>query len=373
MLKLNRKLFFTHYRAEFGVVTPATVKALEFLLTSFENDPRWEDVRHRAYALATIYIETYIPKTGQRYEPVTEFGAKSYFNKYDGRKDLGNTQKGDGYKYRGRGFCQITGRANYAKFTELTGFDLVFNPDLALDPQVAFKILTAGMFGGLFTGKKLSDYINAKKTDYKGARRIINGQDRAAEIAELATQFESILTKSAAVSSPDDSGKAAQKPAAADDLVTGAPAKQSADLSVLQPDDPQQGGEVAPVAPQEVVVEKEVPVKLWDYIKFKFGALTGGNFALEGIQTYISQFQSLGFGEKLKTTITALAIGASIILLAIWFISWWKEEHRKQRRTEKLIDANTTATNIVSTATKAELVSLENSDEYDPNVITVRR
>jgi predicted chitinase len=59
---------------------------------------------------------------------------------YDGRKDLGNTEAGDGYKFRGRGFIQLTGKDNYKRYGKRIGVDLVANPDLANDPEVAAKL-----------------------------------------------------------------------------------------------------------------------------------------------------------------------------------------------------------------------------------------
>jgi predicted chitinase len=97
---------------------------------------------------------------------------------------LGNTQKGDGARYRGRGYVQLTGRSNYRKAGKLVGSDLEGNPDLALDPAIAGKILFTGMEKGLFTSKKLGDYFSKTKEDWINARRIINRRRRSPPTAE---------------------------------------------------------------------------------------------------------------------------------------------------------------------------------------------
>jgi hypothetical protein len=201
-MAIDRNKFFQGFKAFLQrhdiLLSEGRIEALTFLLDDFEADKRWVDTRHRAYALATICIET-----GWTFEPITEKGPKSYFKKYEGRKDLGNTEKGDGYLYRGRGYVQITGRKNYWTFACLLCPDLIANPDLALDQNLAFEIMTVGMFRGLFTGKKLATYINVDKTDYVNARKVINGNDRAAEIAVFARQIEQILNSAAApISNP---------------------------------------------------------------------------------------------------------------------------------------------------------------------------
>lgn len=69
-----------------------------------------------------------------------ELGGPSYFAKYDGRADLGNTAPGDGYRYRGRGIFQLTGRANYRHYGALIAEPLEDQPDLAADPAIAVLI-----------------------------------------------------------------------------------------------------------------------------------------------------------------------------------------------------------------------------------------
>lgn len=164
------------------------VDGIEYLLSAFENDGIWSDVRHIAYAFATICIET-----NWTFQPIKEIGHNSYFDKYDGRSSLGNFKKGDGAWFKGRGYVQITGRRNYTYFAKELGIDLIGKPHLALNPKTSFLIMTIGMFRGTFTGKDLFDYINDHKTDYVKARRIINGNDKAHTIALYAEEIEKIL------------------------------------------------------------------------------------------------------------------------------------------------------------------------------------
>lgn len=166
-----------------GKLTGMQVHGIEVLL-----DEWWRrkptDLRWLAYLLATSFHET-----GHTMLPVFEKGPRKYFDKYDGRKDIGNVKPGDGFLFRGRGHAQITGRSNYTKFAKRLGVDLVGNPDLALEPAISATILFDGVLKGLFTGKKLSEYIAGPKADWRQARRTVNGLDRADLIAGYAKQF----------------------------------------------------------------------------------------------------------------------------------------------------------------------------------------
>lgn len=154
------------------------------------NNEGGTNLLYVAYMLATSYHET-----AYRMEAIKEYGSYRYLSKYDtGRlaKVLGNTPEadGDGILYAGRGHVMITGLDNYKKFTKLLGIDLVKNPDLALDPVISAKILTIGSLRGVFTTKKLSDYIRTgKRLDFIRARAVINGTDKAESIALHAEKF----------------------------------------------------------------------------------------------------------------------------------------------------------------------------------------
>jgi predicted chitinase len=88
---------------------------------------------------------------------------------------------------------QITHRENYAKMSRVTGLDLVAEPDLALRPDVASTILVVGMTEGLFSGARLSDFFSGTTADWIGARKIVNGTDRAKKIAVTARTFDAAI------------------------------------------------------------------------------------------------------------------------------------------------------------------------------------
>lgn len=171
---------------------------LHDLLQAIEADENCTDIAIAAYLLATAKHET-----AGCFEPCCERGARSYFDKYEpGTKlggILGNTEPGDGYRYRGRGYVQITGRENYARLGRVLGVDLIADPERALEPALAYPIMSLGMMRGLFTGLRLGAFINDEKTDYVNARRTVNGLDRAELIAGYAKEFARALAASAMI------------------------------------------------------------------------------------------------------------------------------------------------------------------------------
>lgn len=99
------------------------------------------------------------------------------FALYDNRSDIGNQGPGDGARFKGRGFVQLTGRDNYKKYGPKVGVDLIADPDAALDPKTAARILAA------FMSDKDERIQKAwENQDWKDARRAVNGgthgQDR---------------------------------------------------------------------------------------------------------------------------------------------------------------------------------------------------
>ena len=78
-------------------------------------------------------------------------------------------------------------------FRSVIGIDLANNPDRMLEPEIAAWATVYGMENGIFTGRRLSNYISEATQDYVNARRIINGLDQADKIAGFAIKFKIIL------------------------------------------------------------------------------------------------------------------------------------------------------------------------------------
>jgi len=130
-------------------------------------------------ALATIRAET------EPFEPVDELPSRfntspggHLFDLYDWRRDLGNRGAPDGARYRGRGFVQLTGRANYGAIGRYVGIGerLLRAPELANDPSIAATILAAFL---AMRRRQLKEAIVER--DWRRARRLVNGGQHGLE------------------------------------------------------------------------------------------------------------------------------------------------------------------------------------------------
>lgn len=180
-----------------GGLTVPQVQGVQALLAAM-GQANWR-LSWAAYGFATPYLET-----ARTMQPIKEYGGENYFRRmYDiegqrpaKARELGNVNPGDGARFAGRGYVQLTGRRNYEKAGRALNIDLARQPDLAMDAANAARILIWGMEGGEFTGKGLPDYLPDRLgtlPQFTQARRIINGQDRAGEIAGFAAKFQDAL------------------------------------------------------------------------------------------------------------------------------------------------------------------------------------
>lgn len=183
------------YRLLGATLEQSEVDGLNVLLQACDLWP----ISWAAYALATAWHET-----AHTMQPIKEHGSDAYFTRmYDPTglrpavaAQLGNTMPGDGPLYCGRGYAQLTGHKNYQRADEALGLLLVNSPDLAMVPDVAAKILRRGMEEGWFSGVTLADCLpdaEATHEQFADARRIVNGQDDAAHIADAALAFQRAL------------------------------------------------------------------------------------------------------------------------------------------------------------------------------------
>lgn len=199
---INRRFFFEECRSRLfdGRLSRGQVEGLDGILTYWEASHGASDDRWLAYALATAHHEV-----DRTMKPIREYGGTRYFMRmYDitgarphVARRLGNIAEGDGALFSGRGFVQLTGRANYADWQARLGVDLTSSraaADRVLSLPVATRILFEGMIEGTFTGKKFEDYFDSVLEDWEGARRIINGRDKKALIAGYARSYYAAIS-----------------------------------------------------------------------------------------------------------------------------------------------------------------------------------
>ena len=188
---VERKAFFDAVRKAFGPLGPDQVAGYNNILDEWERR-RLTDLRWLAYMLATVKWET-----ANTIQPVREYGGENYLRskKY--------------YPWVGEGLVQVTWEVNHRKFGAT-------KPGQMLTWPIALRALFDGMLNGMFTGKALKHYFGAGVSDWIGARKIINGTDKASAIADIARKFYSALlaSKSSDVPPPPDIEPVPPKPQA---------------------------------------------------------------------------------------------------------------------------------------------------------------
>ncbi len=107
-----------------------------------------------------------------KFKYTEELGKPAYFEKYEGRKDLGNTQPGDGPRFKGRGFLQTTGRVNYQQFKEAFGVDVISKPETLAEPQYAAE---SALFWFKKNSKKVEKLSGGDWSNTKGVTKAVNG------------------------------------------------------------------------------------------------------------------------------------------------------------------------------------------------------
>jgi putative chitinase len=181
---IDRQKFFALARLHpfNGSMTQGQVDGCNAILDAWEAWNMAGDRRWLAYMLATSKWET-----AHTMHPIEEYG-------HGAGQPYGVPDPETGKAYYGRGYVQLTWKANYQKMSALTGADLVHHPELALDPKLAALIMCEGMKGGLFTGVGLPRYFSATADDPVDARKIINGTDHAQDIAQIHAGFLAALS-----------------------------------------------------------------------------------------------------------------------------------------------------------------------------------
>ena len=180
------ELDFNVIRSQFGRLNQSQVDGFNAILKAINE---WggdaKNPLYVAYMLATAWHET-----AHTMKPIEEYG-KGKGKRYGSNVDInGNRYTGLKHLYYGRGYVQLTWLTNYKNMGKVLGVDLVNKPELALDYNTASKIMIYGMLNGSFTGKRLSTYLKkGTLEEFKQARRIINGMDKATNIAYQAQAF----------------------------------------------------------------------------------------------------------------------------------------------------------------------------------------
>ena len=169
-----------------------TASELKRIMPNLSDEKARQYLPHLNAAMAEGHINTPKRKAAFLAQLAHESGELRYMEEiasgaaYEGRRDLGNTQPGDGRRFKGRGPIQLTGRANYAAASRDLGIDLVKNPERAADPDIAFRIATwywtkRGL-NGLADSGNFSEITRRINGGYNGASDRLRYWERAKQV-----------------------------------------------------------------------------------------------------------------------------------------------------------------------------------------------
>ncbi|MEM9700234.1 MAG: hypothetical protein AAF943_15755 [Pseudomonadota bacterium] len=172
----------------------AYILATAYGESAFSMQPKHESLWYRANRIAQVFgAHRRQGKTPSELAGKPELLANTVYGGKWGRDNLGNTEPGDGWRFRGTGVGQITGRTNFRKFGDKLGLPLLQKPDLMMNLHTSVRALVEPMLDGWATGKKLSAYVAGDRRDYRSARRVWNGMFEADRYARYARSFEVAL------------------------------------------------------------------------------------------------------------------------------------------------------------------------------------
>lgn len=312
---------------------------------------------------------------------------------YEDRKDLGNVREGDGKRYKGHGIFQNTGRWNHWKVTVaylrvLTGKDWSQHPlatgptfseylktdhytamlaeadkydcNFLANPKQLTELNVAVEAAGVFIlDNKLNPY--ADRENFKGYSGIVNkGSPRATAMhwADRNALYEKAmklvpddLDLPLVVSTPVKKSVQSSTSVAKTATQVDEPEKKEPDSSEVPPkgDPAQESGK------EQIVVETKTRVKWWDAIKAKFGTIFGLNVGLEGVSSAAQQAQTFGLPNTFWTTLFWFALGASVFLIILWSVQWYKEDKDQDATVKRLGELNSTQNNHVHEANTEDL------------------
>lgn len=184
-----------------------------------------------------------------------------YADKNRGSKNkLGNTEDGDGYKYRARSPIGLTGKDNYARYGKLLGVDLVNNPDLANDPDIGTKIAIA-----YWKQNKIGEH--ARRGDVSTVTQLINGgdhglKDRFAKYKAYLDESNGSAASAVQTAGTSDSSQYASTSPVAGEYERVASQSAGANVRVAQPDGESSGAQLVAFGNNQQVRAVDIPMVL---------------------------------------------------------------------------------------------------------------